>query len=115
MRGLIARVRSLWRGIRCAADVESEMAEEFRLHVALRAEDLVASGLSPAEAVRQARVELGGVERYREEGRRSRGLHYYGRDDNAPTVTGNSAIGDFAAHTAGNAPTTTPAATRVRT
>ena len=50
MRGLSARVRSLWRGIRRGADVESEMAEEFRLHVELRTADLVRGGLSPEQA-----------------------------------------------------------------
>ena len=59
--GLVARVRSLWRGLRRRSDVEAEMDEEFRLHLELRAEDLVRSGLSPAEAARRARLEFGSV------------------------------------------------------
>ena len=44
--GLIARVRSLWRGVRRRTDVEAEMAEEFRLHLELRATELVRAGPS---------------------------------------------------------------------
>jgi len=73
--GLVARVRSLWRGVRRRDDVEAEMAEEFRLHIELRTEDLVRSGLAPADAARRARLEFGSTQRYREEGRESRGLH----------------------------------------
>jgi hypothetical protein len=72
--GLVARLRSLWRGLRRRSDVEAEMSEEFRLHVELRAADLVRSGLSPAEAQRQARLEFGHMESHKEEGRASRGL-----------------------------------------
>jgi putative ABC transport system permease protein len=72
--GLIARLRSLWRGLRRRSDVESEMTEEFRLHVELRAADLVRSGLSPAEAARRSRLEFGHAESYKQEGRVSRGL-----------------------------------------
>ncbi|HEX9754672.1 MAG TPA: ABC transporter permease [Gemmatimonadales bacterium] len=72
--GLIARARSLWRGIRRRSDVEAEMNEEFRLHLELRAQDLVRSGLAPAEAARRARLEFGSLERYKDEGRESRGL-----------------------------------------
>lgn len=52
------------------------MSEEFRLHVAMRAQDLVHSGISPSEAARQARREFGSTERYKGEARASRGLHY---------------------------------------
>ncbi|MEX2570504.1 MAG: ABC transporter permease [Gemmatimonadota bacterium] len=74
IRALIARIRSLWRSLRGHSDLQAEMAEEFRLHVDLRADDLVRDGMSPAEARRQARLEFGSVERYRDEGRASRGL-----------------------------------------
>jgi len=73
--GLIARMRSLWRGLRRRTDVEAEMTEEFRLHLQLRAADLVRSGLSPAEAARQARLEFGHDESHRQAGRASRGLN----------------------------------------
>ena len=72
--GLIARARSLWRGLRGHAEIESAMNDEFRLHIELRAADLVRDGLSPAEAARRARLEFGSTERYKEEARDSRGL-----------------------------------------
>jgi putative ABC transport system permease protein len=72
--GLVARLRSLWRGVHRRADVEQDMTDEFRHHLELRAADLVRSGLSTAEAHRRARLEFGSVERYKDEGRRSRGL-----------------------------------------
>ncbi|HEU4628596.1 MAG TPA: ABC transporter permease [Gemmatimonadaceae bacterium] len=74
LTGLVARMRSLWRALRRRTDVEREMAEEFRLHQELRAADLVRAGLSPAEATRRARLEFGSTERYKHEGRASRGL-----------------------------------------
>jgi len=72
--GMIARGRSLWRGMRRRDAVELEMSEEFKLHEELRAEDHVRRGLSPAEARRQARLEFGSAERYKDEARHSRGL-----------------------------------------
>src|SRR5688500_2225197 len=74
VRGLIARARSLWRGVRRREDVEAEMSDEVRLHQEMRAADLVRSGLTPAAAVRQARLEFGSTEMHKDEGRRSRGL-----------------------------------------
>ena len=74
LRGVMARARSLWSGVRRRVDVEGDMNDEFRLHVELRAADLVRSGLTPEQATRQARLEFGSTERYKEEGRRSRGL-----------------------------------------
>jgi putative ABC transport system permease protein len=71
---LIARLRSLWLGLRSRRSLEAEMSAEFRLHMELRAEDLVRSGLSLAAARRQARREFGSTERYKEEARAARGL-----------------------------------------
>jgi putative ABC transport system permease protein len=45
---------------------EGELSEELRFHVEARAEDLERTGLSPEEARRRARVELGGVEQCKE-------------------------------------------------
>jgi hypothetical protein len=50
------------------------MTEEFRLHQELRAADLVRGGLPPAEAARQARLEFGSAEWYKDEARAARGL-----------------------------------------
>ena len=71
---LVARVKSLAHAIRRRPNVESEMSEEFRSHIEFRTADLVRSGLAPAEARRQARLEFGSPERYKDEARAARGL-----------------------------------------
>lgn len=76
---MLARLRSLWRGARERTRVEQEMVEEFRHHLALRTEDLVRGGLSPAAAERQARLEFGHVETHRESARAARGLDFIDR------------------------------------
>jgi putative ABC transport system permease protein len=53
--------------------MESEMDVELRFHIETRAEDLMRSGVSREEAMRRARIEFGGVERVKEEGREARG------------------------------------------
>lgn len=77
LSGLTARARSLWRGLRRRADVETEMDEEFRLHVELRAADLVRTGVPPAEARRQARLEFGCAELHKDAAREARGLRAF--------------------------------------
>ena len=47
--------------------VAGEMEEEVSSHIALRADDLERSGLSRADAERQARIEFGGQEKFKEE------------------------------------------------
>ncbi|HEX5411110.1 MAG TPA: ABC transporter permease [Terriglobia bacterium] len=58
--------------------VEREMEEEFRLHLQSRANDLERQGLSRAEAERQARIEFGGYQRYKEECREALGTQLLG-------------------------------------
>lgn len=77
---LLARLRSLWRGVRRRSDVEAEMREEFRHHIAARTSDLIArEGLDPAEARRRAHREFGHIEAHLEDGRASRQLHIFDR------------------------------------
>jgi predicted permease len=64
---LLASIRSFVRTVFHRADVNIEKDEELRSHIQCRADDLECSGLPRAEAERQARVELGGYERYKEE------------------------------------------------
>ena len=54
------------------------MEEELRSHLQIRADDLQRQGLSRAEAERQARVEFGGFERYKEECREALGSRLLG-------------------------------------
>jgi predicted permease len=75
--GVLARLRSWWRGVRRRDGVETEMSEEFRAHIELRADDLARAGLAREEALRQARLEFGSTERYKEQGVAERGLKRY--------------------------------------
>ena len=51
---------------------EPDPLDELQTHIAHRADDLVRAGMSRDEAERQARVEFGSTERYREEAREAR-------------------------------------------
>jgi hypothetical protein len=74
MRGVWARLRSLGSALRRRPAFESELDEELRSHLELRTEDLVRRGLGAEEAARRARLELGGIEGWKEEVREARGL-----------------------------------------
>lgn len=50
------------------------MREEFRTHIEMRTDDLVAQGLTPSEASRRAHREFGHVESHRAAARSARGL-----------------------------------------
>jgi len=51
------------------------MSDEIHSHLEARTEDLIANrGLSREQAWRQARIEFGSLEKYKEEGRQARGL-----------------------------------------
>jgi predicted permease len=75
MNGLIARMRSFWRGVRHAERLSAEMEEEMRFHIELEAERLARErGLDPGEARRRAAAAFGGVEKHKEAGRDARGV-----------------------------------------
>ncbi len=61
---------TLWR-----SRMESEMDEELRFHMEAYAEDLIRGGVQRQEAIRRARLEFGGIERVKEEGREARGAN----------------------------------------
>ena len=55
---LWARLRSFWHNVLHRSDVERNMSDELQFHLECRARDLIArGGLSPAEAMRLARLE----------------------------------------------------------
>jgi putative ABC transport system permease protein len=56
--------------------MESEMDAEIRFHIEAYAEDLMRGGVSREEAMRRARMEFGGIERVKEEGREARGVSF---------------------------------------
>lgn len=68
-----SRLRSWLRATFRRAGTESEMGAELRFHIEACAEDLIRGGVPRQEAVRRARVEFGGIERVKEEGREARG------------------------------------------
>jgi putative ABC transport system permease protein len=74
---LVSKLRSLWRGVRRRDDVEADMTEEFRHHLALRTEELVRRGTPPDEAARLARLEFGHVDSHKEAARAARGLRFF--------------------------------------
>ena len=59
------------------SNMESEMDAELRFHIETRAVDLIRGGLSREEAMRRARIEFGGVEPVKEEGREARGVSFF--------------------------------------
>ena len=63
----LAYIHSLSAKFFRRSQVAEEMEEEFRAHINRRADDLERGGLARAEAERQARIEFGGNQRYREE------------------------------------------------
>ena len=58
------------------AEVNGEVEEELRVHVQHRADDLERGGLTRAEAERQARIEFGGFEHYREASHEAQGWYW---------------------------------------
>jgi putative ABC transport system permease protein len=74
---LVARVRSLWSGVVRTRQVDADLTEEFRLHIELRAADLVRAGMTPADAARKARAEFGSTEYHVEKTRNARGLAWF--------------------------------------
>ena len=69
------KVLLAWRSLVARGDVERQMADELAFHIEARATDLMTrGGLAREEALRRARLEFGSIERYKEEGRASRGL-----------------------------------------
>jgi predicted permease len=71
---ILARLRSFTNSFLHRSQRESEIAAELRSHIELRAEDLQRTGLTPAEALRQARIEFGSFEKHKADIRQSIGL-----------------------------------------
>jgi predicted permease len=71
---MFARMRSFWRGLLRRSAIERDMTDELRFHIDARAADLAADGLPHDQARRQATVEFGAIEAYKDECRDARGL-----------------------------------------
>lgn len=66
------RLRSVFRRAR----VEQELDDEIRFHVEQQAEKYMRAGRSKEEALRQVRLEFGGIEQVREDCRDARGISF---------------------------------------
>jgi hypothetical protein len=71
---MFARLRALVRALTARRAFEAGLTEELRFHIEQYTEDLVRSGVSPEEARRRARMELGGINTVKEDCREARGL-----------------------------------------
>lgn len=74
---LLSRARSTYRGLLHRAEIESEMHEEFRHHLAERTDQLVREGHAPDAAALRARREFGHEATHREQAREARGLETF--------------------------------------
>jgi len=63
----ISRVRALWRNVFSKSRVEDDLDEHVRSYADLLAAEKMKAGLSPSEARHAALVELGGIERVKDE------------------------------------------------
>src|SRR5579864_8182893 len=73
---LWSRFRSWTRTLLRRSHIEGDMDAELRSHIETYADDLMRIGISPAEALRRARIEFGGLERVKEECREARGVTF---------------------------------------
>jgi putative ABC transport system permease protein len=69
-----SRLHSWCRATLRRSRMETEMDAELRFHIETYAEDLMRGGVLRKEAMRRARLEFGGIERVKEEGREARGV-----------------------------------------
>jgi hypothetical protein len=65
-----------WQRLLRRKELEQQLDRELRFHLDQHAADLVARGLSPEEARRQARLALGGPEQVKEQCRDARGTRW---------------------------------------
>ncbi len=72
-----ANLRSLAARFFHRSESAMEMEEELRSHIQHRADDLERSGLERAQAERQARIEFGARERFKEECHEAMGGHFF--------------------------------------
>jgi predicted permease len=71
---MLARLRSLARGVWRRDAVEADLEDELRFHLERRQEDLVRAGVAPEKALRQATLEFGHGDSVKEACREARGL-----------------------------------------
>src|SRR5277367_1511165 len=67
-----------WQRLLRREKMEEQLEKEMRFHLEQHANELIASGVSPAEARRRARLALGGPEQVKESCRDARGTRWLG-------------------------------------
>lgn len=65
-----------WHRLRRHAQMEEALEKELRFHLEQHAAELMAAGMSPEEALRQARMQMGGPEQVKEGCRDARGTRW---------------------------------------
>jgi hypothetical protein len=73
---MFARLRSLWQTFWNRSRFERDMDDEMRFHLETRTDDLIRSGLSPAEARRRAGIEFGCAGAYQDRVRETRRVNW---------------------------------------
>jgi putative ABC transport system permease protein len=73
---LFVKVRSFLRNLVLGSRVEADLDEEVRSHLEMLADEKVGAGMSPEEARRAARIELGGIQQVKEQVREERMGHW---------------------------------------
>ena len=76
MSDALSDVRYRLRAVFRRKTVERELHEELEFHIDREARKLQTTGLSPEEALRQARLAFGGVERIKDDARDTRGVSW---------------------------------------
>lgn len=71
-----ARLKLWWKALTRRRRFEAELEAELAFHLEARREDLIAQGMAPELAQRQARIELGAKELHRDACRQARGLDF---------------------------------------
>ena len=72
IRQMMARVRAFFR----TSELDRDLDAELQSHIAMLAEDHIRHGMTPEQAERAARLELGGVTQLRETHREIRGVPF---------------------------------------
>ncbi len=73
---IIGALHARWSALVHRSAMRDELEEELLTHLQYRADDLERRGILRAEAERQARIEFGGLEHYREESHAAQGWHW---------------------------------------
>jgi putative ABC transport system permease protein len=73
---IVSSLRSVVSALFHRSRIDIELEEELRAHIQDRANDLERSGLPRAEAVRRARLEFGGYQKFKEACREAQGAHF---------------------------------------